>query len=330
MGMTMYSDPLEFNSVEEIESVTMINISPNMNSSCIRLPRRFGGKIDINKLSKEKLLRSDSENLAMMNEIEQSMRKTGQMPFLGKPYSSEKCASPGCSVPVSNGSDHLNLCSLHNLRLDGILEHIMDSLKLKPFSSAKGVDPHLMAYQSLLPSIDKLLAKIKDENNSTYAKEVQEILLIYKALIYIYRMHLNPNVEVLNIIILTMPYVLQQTKDDLVRVARNVLAWMTTVFNLFGIAFLWIGALVLRDERHWALAIVGVGLPGVAYGVAQIAAGGLVTPFAPFAAAGLVLAAIGVGGWMLVKRIRRGEPHRYAVRVGMQLNADPPYLYQQL
>ncbi len=330
MGMTMYSDPSKFNSVEEIESVTMIDISPNMSSSCVRLPRRFGGKIDINKLSKEKLSFSGSEYLAIMNEINQSTRKYGPMPLLGKPYSSKKCASPGCSVPISNGSDHLDLCSLHTQKLDEILEFIKNRLNLESLSSAKGVDPHLMAYQSLLPSIDKLLAQIKDKNKSAYATEVQEVLLIFKALIYIYRMHLNVHQIVLNLIISVMRYVLYQTRDDLLPVARNVFAWITQIFNLFGIALLFIGNHVLSDDRNWALFITGAGISGAAWGVTQILATGLATPFGPFAAVGLGLATIGIGGWMLFDRIRRGQPHRYAVHVNLLLNPDPPYLYQQL
>jgi hypothetical protein len=265
-----------------------------------------------------------------MNEIKQSKRKYGETPFLGKPYSSKKCASPGCSVPVSNGSDHLNLCSLHTQKLDNMLEHIKDSLKLVSVSSAKGVDPHLMAYQSLLPSIDKLLAKIKDKNNSTYAKQVQEILLIFKALIYIYRMHLNLQQKVLNIIILLMFYVLGQTKDDLVRVVRIVLHWITQILHLFGIVLLLNIDRVLSDDRNVALFITGAGISAVGWGVTRILAPSVTASFGPFAAVGLGLATIGVGGCMLFDRIRPGQPYPYTVLVEVLLNPDHPYLHQQL
>lgn len=333
MGMKMYSDPTSFRDIEEVQSIAFIDISPT--PTRIQLPRRFGGKIDVDQLSKESRppFHRPSSRIA---EILRKRRST-ELNALGKFYSSKQCASPKCNAPIEDGTDHLHLCPEHHRELQGILKQTRDSFKLTLLQPMEADDLHDMAYHSLLPSIDRLLEEIKEKNDGIDRKRIQEILFIFKALIYIYRMHLNDWNEILQTFIEVINHVLKQSPDQLTTVFQHALGFITAILHTLGIRLIVMVDDQLRDKRTIGMLLTGFGAASAGWGITQIVitsaasamAAPVIVPFAPFAAAGLGLATMGLGVWIIVDRIRRRPPQPGLVDVNLWLNNNNPYLEQE-
>jgi hypothetical protein len=208
-----------------------------------------------------------------------------------KPYDINICASPRCDRLLSSSEkkgDHLSLCSQHQKELITYIQQFLGSYGISIPTQESIDEVHKMAYQNVLPSINRLIRRLSDSTGDHH-QYVLRLIYTYKACIYLYRMHLNALREVIQMIIALFNWLLAASPEAMHAFVERVLQAITHTLGGYGILLILPLKLLLSRGRNLAIVAGGAGGGLAASGISALFGVSVAAPVAIITAGGILI-----------------------------------------
>lgn len=310
------------------------------------------------------LRQSRSEPVTFVRQLQMSMLPIDMQDSFeergNSSYQIKCCAHPGCSNKngIRTDIDHLQLCVEHDSEFKSKLyEWIPPTAKenyeiIKSQAEKDPTGTHNRVYYQFLPQVDRWIKQIDDfipaNINGTepdtravdawlilQLRPVRQLLMLMKAAIFIYRMHLNQTSEILAAIIGLCITIIGATEvqhaavNEVVRAMRVAMRGISGIFIHFSIGVLYTLELINSDDAYLAIVLQGLGITAAAIGCTMIASAAASSMIIPgIAVVGAGITCFNMGRNMRQQRIARGEPHFCLVTTHLDLRRARERLWQ--